>query len=119
MDKKTLGQVAGQRSTEETGGDNFQGGVGRSGGEIAPRWFLAAGQGEGQNNIGINLTDAIRAEQGERGLAPWAGPRGVEGPELVLERAQRFLQVCGVTRFESGTHAFPLAGDGGERSKAT
>ena len=78
MDEQTFGEVAGERSTEEPGGDNFQGGVGRSRGKVAPLGLLPAGQGQGQNNIGVNLTDAVRAEQGKRSLAPWAGPRGVE-----------------------------------------
>ena len=36
----------------------------------------------------------------------------------MVDTAERFLQVCGVTRFESGTHAFPTSGDGGERAEA-
>ena len=78
MDKKTTWKGARKRSAEQSGGDDAQGGVGRSAGNIQPRGVLAAREGQRERDVGMDFANAVGSEQGERLFAARTLPCCVE-----------------------------------------
>ena len=85
VDEEAARERTREGSAEESCGDNAQGGVGGRGGQVVPSGVEAAGGGERQGDIGVDLADAVGAEQGDGRLAARAGPSGVKRPERMLK----------------------------------